>query len=206
MIDKVYINVEKTIAALKSQGWAETSQSNPGNVIVWDRTKDYPYLHIGIVTSENMAINNSSYVKMPIESKIDERPVLFFLAPKTSKEYVGEWMVSRYYTPVKGQKSYYGKNGTYEKDFKMNCQGDCLSTASGYMLSQKDEHKIVACPKTFELGTKFEIEGLGIVTCEDRGGAIKAKRLDLWAGIGERGLGNVYKPETGGIKKVYLLK
>lgn len=206
MIDKIYINVENTVEALKSQGWLKTSLASPGNIVVWDRTEDYPYLHIGIVTGQNIAINNSSYLKMPVESKIDERPVLFYLAPKNAKEYIGEWGVSRYYTPVKGQEKYYGKAGTYEKDYKMNCQGDCLSTASGYMLAQKDEFKIVACPKNYELGSKFEIEGLGIVTCEDRGGAIKGKRLDLWVGIGDRGLDNVYGTNTSGIKKVYLLK
>jgi Uncharacterized protein conserved in bacteria len=55
----------------------------------------------------------------------------------------------------------------------MNCSGDCFVTANGYKLSQKDEYKVAACPKTFKLGTILNIDGIGDVVCHDRGGAIK---------------------------------
>ena len=96
---------------------------------------------------------------------------------------------------------------TYARDKAMNCgPGNCLDTASGYQLSDKDEFKIVACPKTFKFGTKFEIQDVGIVVCEDRGGAIKGKRLDLWAGIGDQGITNIHtRTETSGKKRVWQL-
>lgn len=85
MIDKIYIRVEDIIEALKADGWRETTIGATGDVVVWDKTDDYPYLHVGIVSGSNEAINNSSYAKMPITSKIDERPVLFYLTKNEQK-------------------------------------------------------------------------------------------------------------------------
>jgi len=93
--------------------------------------------------------------------------------------------VSTYYTPHRGQTHYW--NGSYAQEFYINCQGDCLSTASGYKLSEKDISKVVACPPSFKFGTVLEIEDVGRVVCRDRGGAIKGRRLDLWVGIGQDG-------------------
>lgn len=92
------------------------------------------------------------------------------------------WSITRYYTPVQGQLRYFRK--TYEEDYAVNCHGDCLSTANSYKLKESDAFKIAACPPEIAFGTKIEIEGIGIITCQDRGGAIKEKRLDVWAGIG----------------------
>ena len=88
----------------------------------------------------------------------------------------------------------------------MNCSGDCLITASGYRLEKKDAYKIAACPPNFKLGTKIYVTAIGELTCEDRGGAIKGMRLDIWSGIGDEGLDNLYnRPETSGFHKVYII-
>jgi len=50
-------------------------------------------------------------------------------------------------------------------------------TASGTTVQ---ENKTAACPKSMEFGTKLYIEGLGYRVCEDRGGAIKDFRLDIY--------------------------
>lgn len=123
------------------------------------------------------------------------------------------WQVTRYYTPVPGQKSYYRKEG-YEADFKVNCSGDCLVTADGYRLKPEDAFKVAACPPYYTtndgkrvevpFGTKFEIEGIGVVVCHDRGSAIKNKKLDVWAGVGDTGLQNI-RTTKGGPRKVRVL-
>ena len=41
-------------------------------------------------------------------------------------------------------------------------------------------NKTVAMPKTFAFGTKVEIQNMGIYTVEDRGGAIKGNRIDIF--------------------------
>ena len=51
-------------------------------------------------------------------------------------------------------------------------------TASGHRLRQGD--KLVAAPKTFRFGTKIDIPGYGLASVEDRGGAIKGNRLDVY--------------------------
>lgn len=92
--------------------------------------------------------------------------------------------------------------------------GDCVNAAGGPLRSE-EAFKVVACPgddpKTpqeegFPLGTRFHIEGIGNVTCKDRGGAIKGKRLDLWTGFGTVGLYNILSSNRGaGVHSVTVL-
>ncbi len=55
-------------------------------------------------------------------------------------------------------------------------------TASGYHLSDKDHLAICAAPSNIPFGTVIHISGgwNGTVRCEDRGGAIKGKRLNIY--------------------------
>lgn len=80
-----------------------------------------------------------------------------YSAEVVNKEYIGVYNVSRYYSPMPGQKSYY-LNRTYEADLAMNTSGDPLVTASGYRLTAQDAHRAVACPPNFKLGTRLFIE------------------------------------------------
>ncbi len=115
--------------------------------------------------------------------------------------------VSRYYSPVPDQQSYYHES--YLKDVEINCglnkdgtAGDCFHTANGFDVRNAEPFTVVACPPNIPLGTKLHIEGIGDVTCHDRGGAIKGMRIDLWAGIGQAGLDNIRNVKNGGARKV----
>ena len=112
--------------------------------------------------------------------------------------YLGEWNVSRYYTPVPNQPYYYG--ASYEQDYNINCLNDCFKTAWGVDLRTVEPFSVVACPPEFPLGTKFVIEGIGSVVCTDRGGSIKGRRLDLHAGIGIEGLERILSTKAGSLK------
>jgi 3D (Asp-Asp-Asp) domain-containing protein len=50
-------------------------------------------------------------------------------------------------------------------------------TASGKKV--KEDHTL-ACPREFAFGTHVHIEGMGVYTCEDRGGAIKGNKFDIY--------------------------
>lgn len=50
-------------------------------------------------------------------------------------------------------------------------------TASGIKVAEK---RTLACPPNYPFGTKISIEGMGIYTCEDRGGAIKGNKFDIY--------------------------
>lgn len=50
-------------------------------------------------------------------------------------------------------------------------------TASGLKVT---ENRTLACPPNLPFGTKITIEGLGIYRCEDRGGAIKGNKFDIY--------------------------
>lgn len=117
-------------------------------------------------------------------------------------EYI-EFSLSRYYSVQPNQRRYY--NGrTYEEDFKVNCQWDCLYTANGHHLTDNDMYKSVACPSEYPLWTKIYLEGIGEVTCNDRGWAIVGNRIDMFCGIGDKALDNWSKCPTG-IRKWYVL-
>lgn len=57
------------------------------------------------------------------------------------------------------------------------CDNDLGITASGINVQ---ENRTIACPPEFPFGAKMEIEGMGIYTCEDRGGAIKGNHIDIY--------------------------
>lgn len=50
-------------------------------------------------------------------------------------------------------------------------------TASGLKVAEK---RTLACPRELPFGTKLRIEGLGEYRCEDRGGAIKGNKIDIY--------------------------
>lgn len=50
-------------------------------------------------------------------------------------------------------------------------------TASGLKVAEK---RTLACPPAFPFGTKISIEGMGEFRCEDRGGAIKGNKFDIY--------------------------
>lgn len=50
-------------------------------------------------------------------------------------------------------------------------------TASGLKVAPK---RTLACPPSFPFGTKISIEGMGEFRCEDRGGAIKGNKVDIY--------------------------
>lgn len=50
-------------------------------------------------------------------------------------------------------------------------------TASGRKVA---EGRTLACPPGYTFGTKIEIDGMGTYVCEDRGGAIKGNRFDIY--------------------------
>lgn len=50
-------------------------------------------------------------------------------------------------------------------------------TASGLMVT---ENRTLACPPNLPFGTKIAIDGMGVYRCEDRGGAIKGNKIDIY--------------------------
>jgi 3D (Asp-Asp-Asp) domain-containing protein len=65
----------------------------------------------------------------------------------------------------------------YESTGKTSGSKGYQITASG---TKVQEGKTIACPSSLDFGTKLNIENVGLRVCEDRGGAIKSDRLDLY--------------------------
>ncbi|EKD58875.1 MAG: protein YuiC [uncultured bacterium] len=57
------------------------------------------------------------------------------------------------------------------------CDNDLGITASGIKVQA---NRTIACPPEFPFGAKIEIEGMGTYICEDRGGAIKGNKIDIY--------------------------
>lgn len=99
---------------------------------------------------------------------------------------VGEsqsFLVSAYYSPLPGQKSYVW--GSYEADLRVNGQG--IRSAN----FTKVYPGMLAGPSSYPFGTKINIPGIGTGTIHDRGGAIiegkNYDRIDVWMGWGDDG-------------------
>ncbi len=57
------------------------------------------------------------------------------------------------------------------------CGNDKGITASGLLVKKE---RTLACPPEFPFGAKVAIEGIGVLRCEDRGGAIKGNHFDIY--------------------------
>jgi len=97
--------------------------------------------------------------------------------------YTQDFVISAYYSPIPGQARY--ATGSYSGDIRLN--GNGVHTADGTAVANMTGG-FVAAPPTFPFGTKMDIDGLGMFTVHDRGGAIKGSRLDVWMGYGDEGL------------------
>jgi 3D (Asp-Asp-Asp) domain-containing protein len=97
-------------------------------------------------------------------------------------------VATAYYSPLPNQKFYL--RGDYEQEIILNGRG--THGASGKPVFEG----MIAAPKNYGFGTKIWIEGLGVGSVEDRGGAIvnagvrghAYDRVDIWMGSGEVGL------------------
>lgn len=139
-------------------------------------------------------------------------------------EFLGEWKITRYYTPVLGQSHYLNgwkggnkacatanmywngyngkRGGDYSADLCMQSSGDPFITADGTDLRHVQPLTTAACPKTY-LGRTLHIAQIGYVFCNDTGGSIKGKRIDLWTGIGDEGIERM-QLSPGGVLSVHL--
>ena len=98
------------------------------------------------------------------------------------------FVVTAYYSPLPNQ-NYYLK-GNYEDELILN--GMWIKGASGKPVFSW----MLAAPETYWFWTKILLQGLGIGSVEDRGGAIvsagnrgyKSDRIDVWMGKGEEWL------------------
>lgn len=102
-------------------------------------------------------------------------------------------------------------NMTYIGDFKLTgycaCKKCCGKSPSNpnygrtAMGTMATEGRTIAMDKRFAFGTKVYIEGLGIRIVEDRGGAIKGSRIDVYSSTHS----GCYAPEFNRTAKVYVI-
>ncbi|MDP2090027.1 MAG: hypothetical protein Q8K30_00390 [Candidatus Gracilibacteria bacterium] len=132
-------------------------------------------------------------------SQIKEVDIINKLETKEPVNDVRYFIVTAYYSPMSGQKTYI--TGSYAGDVRLNGEG--RHTASG----KKVFDGLLAAPSNYKFGTKIELEGMGVGEVSDRGGAIvnsgisgnSFDRIDVWMGYGDEGL---YRALKWGKRKV----
>lgn len=97
------------------------------------------------------------------------------------------FIATAYYSPLPNQEKYY--RGSYEADKRLNGEGTTASDGTPVFVG------LIAAPKNYAFGTKIALDGLGVVSVHDRGGAIVSAdngvaydRIDIWMGYGDEGL------------------
>lgn len=98
------------------------------------------------------------------------------------------FLATAYYSPLPNQENYY--RGTYEADIRLNGKGSHGADGTPVFAG------MIAAPKGYDFGTKIALDGIGIVSVHDRGGAIVTAsdgghaydRIDIWMGYGDEGL------------------
>ena len=149
---------------------------------------------------------------------------LWMLPAAHAGQSLGQWKVTRYYTPVEGQERYYNgwarnagtcrvsnlyyapydgrRTGSYSAEACMQGSGDLFITADGTDLHNESPLSVAACPRRY-LGRTLFVAEIGYVRCADVGGGVKGNHVDVWAGIGEEGYERI-QTAPGGFLSVFL--
>ncbi|MGL5439484.1 MAG: 3D domain-containing protein [Filifactoraceae bacterium] len=99
------------------------------------------------------------------------------------------------------------KEMTYVGNFKLTGYCPCQSCSEGWGTQTSSGRKAtagvtVAASKQFPIGTKLYIEGVGYRTVDDRGGAIKGNKIDVFVNSHSE----CYNPAYNATTKVYIVK
>lgn len=122
----------------------------------------------------------SPYERLSCSIGVFEEPYVVDFAPvPESKTRSFPCTVTAYYSPLTGQKRY--EMGSYQAEIRM--EGSGTHGASGIPVFDG----MLAASKDFSFGTKITVPGFGTGTVQDRGGAIRKNRIDVWMGYGDEG-------------------
>lgn len=126
-----------------------------------------------------------------------------------SEQLLGTFLLSRYYSCTPDQTKYLAREINTNQDNYAACNrrqfaGDNDNTMpkDGVRYTNEDAGKAIACPPEL-YGKTLIIENRWEVRCRDVGWAIKWKRLDIYAGIGDWAVENFDKFPAGH-RKVWL--
>ncbi|WP_366560719.1 3D domain-containing protein (plasmid) [Bacillus pumilus] len=128
---------------------------------------------VPILTTDQAALQRANQRIKTLESEVkalketeSKKPATKQKAPKLARTYE----VTAYTNNAEST----GKSAG-DPDYGVTASG--ARTKTGYT---------IACPPSMAFGTRLNIEGIGVRTCEDRGGAIKEGHIDLYvAGVAE---------------------
>ncbi len=119
-------------------------------------------------------INNN-----PVACKIDPETIQFINLYTEERDYLlaKRWRKKQSYRWSKLSPKKFTINASAYTASADECGKSDGITASGLKVKEK---RTLACPSVYPFGAKIKIEGYGIYTCEDRGGAIKGNRFDIY--------------------------
>lgn len=128
------------------------------------------------------AISNFFFPSTVLASEEKVESVVVLEVAKTEEEIKNEAILAKW-KPKQTQKW----NNLPRETFVINasaytasadeCDNNLGITSSGIKVAEK---RTLACPPEYPFGVKIEIEGMGVYTCEDRGGAIKGNHFDIY--------------------------
>lgn len=114
---------------------------------------------------ENIPYNNENYVPVKSEEELKR------------EEKLSKWEEKQFHLKINLPKEKFTGNFSAYTAAADECGKSDGITASGVKVKEKIT---LACPPAYPFGTKVEIEGVGTLVCEDRGGAIKGNHFDIY--------------------------
>jgi len=131
---------------------------------------------------ESKLKNNIIYIKdipvgynFPQTKATEEKPVL----DERDKKIITTWKTKQAPQWSSLPKEKFTINASAYTAAADECGKNDGITASGMKVQDK---RTLACPPQYPFGAKIKIDGFGIFTCEDRGGAIKGNKFDIYMG------------------------
>lgn len=115
--------------------------------------------------AENIPYNREDYVPVKSEEEIQR------------EEKLSRWEAKQAHLKINlPQEKFIGNFSAYTAAADECGKSDGI-TASGVKVKIK---RTLACPPQYPFGTKIKVSGYGTYVCEDRGGAIKGNKFDIY--------------------------
>ncbi|WP_312472718.1 LysM peptidoglycan-binding domain-containing protein [Neobacillus sp.] len=174
----VAVKFQVTVKQIKEWNQLNTDLIHPGlNLVVYDQlSDDGKNSHTETLFQNSNTLRNNSVSVQRTSRSVTAKDARKEITSPAKKE-----VSSSVISPSKSKDDRTKEITVKATAYTASCEGCSGTTATGVDLNANPDAKVIAVdPSVIPLGSKVYVEGYGVATAADTGGAIKGNRIDVF--------------------------
>jgi 3D (Asp-Asp-Asp) domain-containing protein/LysM repeat protein len=174
----VAVKFQVTVKQIKEWNQLNTDLIHPGlNLVIYDQlSDDGKNSHTETLFRNSNTLRNNSVSGQPTSPSDTAKDARKEITSPAKKE-----VSSSVISPSKSKDDSTKEITVKATAYTASCEGCSGTTATGVDLNANPDAKVIAVdPSVIPLGSKVYVEGYGVATAADTGGAIKGNRIDVF--------------------------